>query len=200
MIGEDVSVAIPDTLPSTRTRISRPPAADVRGEAATPGRRSRQAQRRSGWRQLGYRLGTFAAGSVAATVVSQLTLTGMYWLFGASATMAAAVAFTAGAIPNFIVSWRWTWRRKGRPELVRELMPYVLVSIGSLIVTSALTTWGDKLVSPLMAGKGEQTIALAVVYFGSNGLLFLVKFVLLDRVLSTSRKAVDAPRVPVEAG
>lgn len=184
-------MAIPDTLPSTRDRATADRSAGRTGSTGRAGA--------GRWRQLGYRLGTFAAGSVVSTIVSQVTLAAVYWLGGTSATTASVVAFIAGAIPNFIVSWRWTWRRQGRPELIRELVPYVMVSIGGLFAATALTTLGDKLVAPLLNGRGEQTVGLAFVYFGSNGLLFLVKFAVLDRVLS-NRRSPGARRVPVEAG
>ena len=108
------------------------------GTGSKPG-----ARERTGWsrwlpgRRLRVRFSKFAAGSVAATVLSQLTLTGLFWLGGVNATTASLVAFVAGAIPNFVVNWKWTWGRSGRPALVRELLPYIAIVVGGGLAATA---------------------------------------------------------------
>jgi len=128
---------------------------------------------------------------VAATVLSQLTLTGLFWLGGVNATTASLVAFVAGAIPNFVVNWKWTWGRSGRPALVRELLPYVAIVVGGGLAATALTTLTDHVLAPLITDRGARTITLDIAYLSSYAILFVVKFALLDRVFGR-RKTVTA--------
>src|SRR5690606_19696018 len=57
------------------------------------------------------RLFRAATSSVLATAISQVTLIGLLW-WGAIPALASAVAFVAGAIPNFFLSRRWAWGRR----------------------------------------------------------------------------------------
>jgi len=158
--------------------------------STAPGARGRTG--RSRWlpdRLLRVRLSRFAAGSVAATLLSQLTLTGLFWLGGVNATTASLVAFVAGAIPNFIVNWKWTWGRSGRPALLRELLPYIAIIVGGGLAATALTTLTDHVLAPLLTDRGARTITLDVAYLSSYAILFVLKFALLDRVFRTRRTA-----------
>jgi putative flippase GtrA len=153
------------------------------------------ARKRTGWsrwlpgRRLRVRFSRFAAGSVAATLLSQLTLTGLFWLGGVNATTASLVAFVAGAIPNFIVNWKWTWGRSGRPALLRELLPYTAIIVGGGLAATALTTLTDHVLAPLVTDRGARTITLDIAYLSSYAILFVLKFALLDRVFRNRRTA-----------
>jgi putative flippase GtrA len=124
---------------------------------------------------------------VAATLLSQLTLTGLFWLGGVNATTASLLAFVAGAIPNFVVNWKWTWGRSGRPALLRELLPYIAIITGGGLAATALTTLTDHVLAPLVTDRGARTITLDIAYLSSYAILFVLKFALLDRVFGARR-------------
>jgi putative flippase GtrA len=119
---------------------------------------------------------------VVSTLLSQLTLTGMFWLGGVNATEASLVAFVAGAIPNFVLNWKWAWGRSGRPALVRELVPYLAIVIGGGLAATALTTLTDHVLAPLVTDRGARTLVLDVAYLSSYAVLFVLKFALMDKV------------------
>jgi len=127
-------------------------------------------------------------GSVAATLLSQLTLTGLFWLGGVNATTASLMAFVAGAIPNFVLNWKWTWGRSGRPALLRELVPYLAIIIGGGLAATALTTLTDHVLAPLVTDRGARTLVLDAAYLSSYAVLFVLKFALMDRVFCTARR------------
>ena len=139
-------------------------------------------------RRLRVRFSRYAVGSVAATLLSQLTLTGLFWLGGVNATTASLVAFVAGAIPNFVLNWKWTWGRSGRPALLRELVPYLAIIIGGGLAATALTTLTDHVLAPLVTDRGARTLVLDAAYLSSYAVLFVLKFALMDRVFRTARR------------
>jgi len=59
--------------------------------------------------------------------------------------------------------------------------------IGGGLAATALTTIADHLLTPLLVGRGDRTIALDVVYLSSYALFFMIKFALLNKVM-TRRK------------
>ena len=138
-------------------------------------------------RLLSIRFSIFTVGSVCSTLLSQLVLTAVYWGGGEGAAYASVLAFVAGAIPNFLINWHFTWGRRGRPALAGELLPYLAIVIGGGLAATALTTIADHLLTPLLVGRGDRTIALDVVYLSSYALFFMIKFALLNKVM-TRRK------------
>jgi putative flippase GtrA len=137
------------------------------------------------------RFSRFTAGSVLSTLLSQVALTGLFWWGGVNVTTASLVAFVVGAIPNFLINWKWTWGRSGRPALVRELLPYFAVIIGGGLAATGLTTLTDHVLAPLVTDRGYRTITLDLAYLASYALLFVVKFALLDKVFGSRKKAAD---------
>lgn len=156
------------------------------------------ARKRTGWRRvlpsrtLGLRFSKFTAGSVFSTLLSQVALTGLYGYGHVNVTIASLVAFVVGAIPNFLINWKWTWGRNGKPALVRELVPYIAVIVGGGLAATALTTLTDHVLAPLVTDRAWRTVTLDAAYLASYALLFVVKFALLNKVFG-NRKAAEAP-------
>jgi len=150
---------------------------------------------RPGWRapssRLGIRFSKFTAGSAVSTTVSQLVLTTTYGWIGVGATLATVLAFVAGAVPAFLINWHWTWGRRGRPALVREVMPYLMITIGGGFAATSLTAVAERLVVPLATGRVWQTVVVDAAYLASYGVLFVVKFALLDRTLTKRTRTIE---------
>src|SRR3954451_23821380 len=69
---------------------------------------------------LGGKLARYSAGSVVATVCSEVTMVLLYGPLGVAPVWAAVFAWLAGAVPNYWLNRSWTWRRTGRPGLRDE--------------------------------------------------------------------------------
>ncbi|MEW2504671.1 GtrA family protein [Amycolatopsis sp. CA-161197] len=131
-------------------------------------------------RRLAGRFFRAATSSVAATLLSQAALLTVLAIGGAP-WLASAFAFAAGAVLNFFLTRRWVWGRRGRPEVGRELLPYVVViSIGGL-ASVGLTTLTGHLLAPLNLPHAWWVILIDGAYVLSYALVFVVKFTMLDR-------------------
>jgi putative flippase GtrA len=134
----------------------------------------------------------YSASSVIATVVSQLAFALSYW-FGAAAIVATLVAWLAGAVPNYVLNRRWTWGRSG------QKLPYTMIVIGSAVTAAVVTSVTDHLAQPVDS-HALKTLLVTGSYFGTYAVLFIVKFVLFDRLVfaRTSPAADPGPvRTPV---
>jgi putative flippase GtrA len=132
------------------------------------------------------RLARAAASSALATALSQITLIGLLWA-GAAPVLASAVAFVVGAVPNYFVSRRWAWGKRGKPPVGRELVPYLAVIAATGVASVGLTTVAGWLVEPLDLPKLWSIVLLDAAFLGSYGVVFLVKFTLLDRIVFVPR-------------
>ena len=61
------------------------------------------------------------------------------YVLGASTTACSIAAFVAGAIPNWTLNRRWTWKVEGRVAFGREIIAYVVISGSTLVVLSLAT-------------------------------------------------------------
>jgi putative flippase GtrA len=125
----------------------------------------------------------FAAGTVVSTACSQLTFVLLFGALDASVAVSGAVAFLAGAVPNFLIHRFWTWRRSGPVGMRRELMPYLAVITFSGLVAIGITTGVDRLVGGTLDDHAVRTAVIAVVFSLSYLPLFVLKFALLDRLV-----------------
>jgi putative flippase GtrA len=132
----------------------------------------------------------YSASSVVATVVSQVAFALCYW-FGTPAVAATLVAWLAGAVPNYVLNRRWTWGRTG------SKLPYTIIVIGSAVTAAVVTSVTDHLVQPLES-HAWKTVLVTGSYLATYAVLFIVKFVLFDRlVFAKSTDASASARTPV---
>jgi len=125
----------------------------------------------------------YSAGSVVAAVVSEATLTLLVGVARMSAGPAAVLAFCAGAVPNWILNRRWAWEHAGRVSLRRELGPYLLIVFATLVATAGASAAVDA--ATRHVSHWVAVVAVDGAYIAATGLMFVVKFVLFDRLVFT---------------
>src|ERR1700689_2755713 len=83
------------------------------------------------WRKarsnVGIRFTRFTVGAVASVVASQVALSLLLGPGHQTAGFSGGLAAVIGAGVSYVLS-RWAWERKGRPDLLRETLPFWLVS------------------------------------------------------------------------
>ena len=139
----------------------------------------------------GTRWGTFlryAAGSAVAAGCSEIVLVGSYGLLGLGPQAASALAWLAGAVPNYILNRRWAWRRRGGAAFLRETLPYWAITLGTAVLAVAATSLADGWVRRLVADRAERSLLLGAVYLAAYGFVFVAKFVLFDRWVCAARR------------
>ncbi|MGC4112031.1 MAG: GtrA family protein [Nocardioides sp.] len=134
----------------------------------------------------------YGTGSVVATVCSQATFLVLYGPVGASTTVASILAWWAGAIPNYWINRRWTWGRRGRPSLRRELLPYASIVLGTLVLAILATSAVAHLLDGTSVAHGTRTFLVSGTYFMVYVVMFVFRFVLFDRLFA-AKTATHAP-------
>jgi len=148
------------------------------------------------------RWGTFlryAAGSLIATACSEIVLIAGYTLLGLGPQTASVVAWVAGAVPNYLLNRRWAWRERGPSPLMRETLPYWLITLATAALAIGTTTAADDWVSHAVTGRADRSFVLGVIYQSTYVVAFAIKFVIFDGwVFSARRSAATAERGLVE--
>jgi putative flippase GtrA len=124
---------------------------------------------------LGALFSRYTASSVVALATSEVALVLLFGTGLLGAGPAAVIAFLSGAIPNYVLNRSWVWKRRGNPRVGREFVPYVLVSLATLLLAALATTVAAR-IAP--GGETAQTVFVAIAYLVANGVLFVAKFVI----------------------
>jgi putative flippase GtrA len=125
------------------------------------------------------RIARFAISSLVAATTSAIVFPVMYVL-GASTTACSVTAFAAGAIPNWTMNRRWTWKVEGRVAFGREILAYVAVSVTTLLALSLATGWTHQQVQGIPEGSGLRVLLVTGSYFGVLVLLYGLRFFLYE--------------------
>jgi putative flippase GtrA len=116
----------------------------------------------------------------------------LLYVMGASTTVCTITAFAAGAVPNWTMNRRWTWKVEGRVAFGREIFAYIVVSASTLIVLSLVTAWTDRRVHSIAPGHGLRVILVTGSYFAVLAVLYGLRFFLYEFWIFSGRSRIRA--------
>ena len=133
------------------------------------------------------RFARYASVSAISTVTTLSVLGVLVGVVEFPSTWANVVAVAIGTVPSFFLNRRWVWGYHGPRSLWRQALPYGVLSSAGLF----LSTVSVHLAAEATAGSPRlvHTGAVELANFGSYGVLWLVQFVLCDRVLFNKRRS-----------
>jgi putative flippase GtrA len=148
---------------------------------------------------LGIRFGRFAVAAISAFATSEIVYTICAGPLALSSTEATLIGWFSGVVVSYILS-RWAWERKGRPNLLRETVPFCVVSAIVIVVLEL----ADKYLGYHPAAwwhlhGAERALYLAAVYGAANLFTFLLRFLFFHYVLFAGSAARPGPAASEEA-
>jgi putative flippase GtrA len=168
-----------------------PDAADPPPIAPTGGRVKAVALARS---SLAAKLVRYGAVSVIATTTSLLVLGTLVATRAMAPGWANLVATAVGTVPSFELNRRWVWKRTGPSSLMREIGPFCLLSLAGLV----LSTFAVAAMAGIIDDRGidglARTLLVQAASLAAFGSLWVVQFLVLDRLLFRSRVATGPRR------
>jgi len=141
-------------------------------------------------RRLLRRLGRYAGVSVVASMTSLTVLGVLVATAALSPGRANVVATLAGVVPSFELNRRWVWGRTGRRSLVTEVLPFVALALTGLVLSTAAVAGAVHVADAHGAGAAARTVVALAANVTAFGSLWVVQFLLLDRVLFRARSPV----------
>jgi putative flippase GtrA len=142
-------------------------------------------------RLLDRRIARFAVSSLVAAGTSAVVFPILYVL-GFSTTVCSIAAFVAGAVPNWTLNRRWTWKVEGRVAFGREVIAYIVISATTLVTLSLVTGWTHDHVQSIPAGHGIRVLLVTGSYFAVLAALYGVRFFLYQHWIFSGQSRVRA--------
>jgi putative flippase GtrA len=134
-----------------------------------------------------------AAVSLAVSESALFVFTELLHLTGGISGVSAAAL---GALASYLMS-RWAWERKGRPNVLRETIPFWIVSAGAWLVLGLATKLGLYVARTVGVAHGiKHFVIVGGIYFLANCLTFVSRFLIFHYVLFADR---GRKAEPVEA-
>jgi putative flippase GtrA len=152
------------------------------------------------WRKarsnVGIRFTRFTLVAVASVVASQVALSIFIGPAHMTAGISGGLAAIIGAGLSYVLS-RWAWERKGKPQLLKETLPFWLVSVGAWIVLGLAAKLGVRLAESAEYDGAVRVLVTDSTYLAANCLTFLARFLIFHYVLFAGpRSPREAPAEP----
>ena len=147
---------------------------------------------------LGIRFGRFTVAAISAFATTELVLTICAGPLQLSATWASLTAWFSGALVSYVLS-RWAWKRKGRPSLLRETLPFWIVSAMVVAILWVATKFAYHAAAWLGLTGVQRVLFVDLVYGVANLGTFLLRFLFFHYVLFAASPGRPAPAVAEEA-
>lgn len=136
--------------------------------------------------EAGRRFARFILVALAAVITSQVVLGLLTGPVNLDAGLAGVIAAMVAALVSYLLS-RWAWERKGKPDLLRETLPFWAVSLavwGILGLTSHFAgVWAHSMGYTHL----KKHLVVQGAYFLMNCLTFVARFLFFHYVLFARR-------------
>jgi putative flippase GtrA len=131
------------------------------------------------------RLARFGVASGFASLTSSIAFALAYRYADAGPTAASFAAFASGATVSFAISRFWAWERRGG-DLGRDAAAFFGVAFVIAILAAGATTVTERWAIGAGYGHDLRTVLVGAAYFATYGVMFFVKFLILDKVIFKS--------------
>ena len=145
--------------------------------------------------KLGIRFGRFTIAAIAAFATTEVVLTICAGPLQLTATWASLISWFSGALVSYVLS-RWAWKRKGRPSLLKETLPFWVVSAMVVAILTVATKFGYHAASWMGLTGAERVLFVDAGYGVANIGTFLLRFLFFHYVLFAGSAGRPRPVPP----
>lgn len=126
-------------------------------------------------RTLVHKLAKYSAASLVGVTVGQSCLYLFYEVLDLPGIVANLLAVAISSIPAYLINRYWVWQKRDRNSLRREVVPFWGMAFLGLILSSIAVAVVDD--------RTDSALAIAVANMAGFGVLWVAKFIVLDKVL-----------------
>jgi putative flippase GtrA len=137
---------------------------------------------------VGKRFSRFVLVAIASLASSIIMLNVLLGVFRLTAGLSGVLGAITGAAVSYVLS-RWAWERKGRPHLLKETLPFWLISLGSWTVLGLTSHYASVWAVSMGHTHWQRVVIVDGAYLLANCVTFLSRFLIFHYVLFADRGA-----------
>ncbi|HEY6278739.1 MAG TPA: GtrA family protein [Streptosporangiaceae bacterium] len=141
---------------------------------------------------VGKRFSRFVLVAIASLATSLLTLSLLLGVFHLSAGLSGVLGAITGAAVSYVLS-RWAWERKGRPSVLKETVPFWLVSLGAWAVLGLTSHYASLWALSMGHSHWDRVVIVDGAYLIANCMTFLARFLIFHYLLFADRGSGPGP-------
>jgi putative flippase GtrA len=147
--------------------------------------------------EAGRRFTRFIPAALAAVLTSQVVLGLLTGPVNLSAGASGVIAAMTAALVSYLLS-RWAWERKGKPDLLRETLPFWAVSLAVWIILGLTSHFASVWAHSMGYTHLKKHLVVQGAYLLMNCVTFMARFLIFHYVLFASKDHEPPPPVPQE--
>jgi putative flippase GtrA len=125
----------------------------------------------------------YGAVSLISTSISLTVLGILVATNTVPAGWANVIATAVGTVPSFELNRRWVWKKTGKRSLRGEVGPFWVLSFVGLGLSTLAVTAAAAWAANMGVDSTTRTLVIEAANVAAFGTLWIVQFVVLDRVL-----------------
>jgi putative flippase GtrA len=129
----------------------------------------------------GRKLVRYSLVSVVSVAVSQVVL--FFAQFFWSARTSNIIAVCVSAVPSYWLNRAWAWGKSGKSHLMKEIVPFWGMALLGLVFSTWCADYAESHAAAITASPIGQKLIVNLAALGAFGILWVGKFVILNRVL-----------------
>ena len=117
----------------------------------------------------------YSAASAVAVTTYVVVLVLCHVVIGLPEMTSHLTAVFVSSVPNYLINRSWTWNQQGKNRLWGEVVPFWVMAFLGLVLSTIFVAIVDR--------RTDSTAAIAAANLSAFGVLWLAKFVVLDKLM-----------------
>ncbi len=148
--------------------------------------------------EAGNRFLRFVLVAAVAVITSQVVLGLLTGPVNLSAGASGVIASMVAALVSYLLS-RWAWERKGKPDWLRETLPFWVVSIAVWVILGETSHYASVWAHHMGYAHLMKHVVVQGAYFLMNCITFVLRFLIFHYVLFRNRSRDEEAAATVGA-
>lgn len=137
----------------------------------------------------------YSAASLTSAIVGQALLALAFGGFRWPALSANLFAWGMASLTSYHLSRAWVWRQEGRSHPLREVLPFCVVALTGLAVSTLGVELAESFTTGTSMSHGFRTIVIMLASLSSFFGVWILKYLILDRLVFVQDAAEPAGAV-----
>lgn len=129
----------------------------------------------------------YSVTSIVSVIVSEASFVILFGVHLAPARTSSIMATLIGAVPSYLMNRYWAFERREKNRFMQEIVPYLGVAIIGLLFSTWSVDFADSHQGLVSGSKLLSFLWVDGAYFGSFAVLWVAKFMFLNKILFSDR-------------